>query len=100
MLQEKLERLKAYLQDLGSVAVAFSGGVDSTFLLKVVHDENYRKARKEFLVGYDRSVPKLRQANHCTGCNQCSPKCPQGLNIPEELRKIDAYVESLKRVGG
>ena len=65
-----------------------------------VHDENYRKARKEFLVGYDRSVPKLRQANHCTGFNQCSPKCPQGLNIPEELRKIDAYVESLKRVGG
>ena len=38
MLQEKLERLKAYLQDLESVAVAFSGGVDSTFLLKVAHD--------------------------------------------------------------
>ena len=59
--------------------------------------ENYRKARRAFLIGYDRSVPKLRQANHCIGCNQCSPHCPQGINIPKELHKIDAFVEKLKR---
>lgn len=35
---QKLEHLKAYLQSLGSLAVAYSGGVDSTFLLKVAHD--------------------------------------------------------------
>jgi biotin synthase len=34
----KYEDLKRYLADLGSVAVAFSGGVDSTFLLKTAHD--------------------------------------------------------------
>ena len=34
----KLDGLKTLLKKFGSVAVAFSGGVDSTFLLKVAHD--------------------------------------------------------------
>ena len=33
-----MERLKQYLASLQSVAVAFSSGVDSTFLLKVAHE--------------------------------------------------------------
>ena len=37
-LQAKYNQLKQYLLELGSVAVAFSSGVDSTFLLKVAHD--------------------------------------------------------------
>ena len=37
-MHEKLEKLKEYLIELGSVAIAFSSGVDSTFLLKVAHD--------------------------------------------------------------
>ena len=60
-------------------------------------DPRYRAARRAFLVGYDRSVPRLRQASHCIGCNQCSPHCPQGIDIPKELHRIDAYVEQLKQ---
>ena len=37
-MDEKFEKLKEYLKSLNSVAVAFSGGVDSTFLLKTAHD--------------------------------------------------------------
>lgn len=40
-LQEALKKeedLKAYFRQLKSVAVAFSGGVDSTYLLKTAHD--------------------------------------------------------------
>ncbi|MBR5907186.1 MAG: aldo/keto reductase [Bacteroidales bacterium] len=60
-------------------------------------DPAYRKARKAFLVGYDRSVPTLRQADHCIGCNHCVPHCPQNINIPAELRKIDLYAEALRQ---
>ncbi|MDR0962919.1 MAG: aldo/keto reductase [Mediterranea sp.] len=60
-------------------------------------DPNYRKARRAFLVGYDREVPALRQADHCIGCNQCTPFCPQRIRIPQELRRIDEFVEKLKQ---
>ncbi|MBC7320503.1 ATP-dependent sacrificial sulfur transferase LarE [bacterium] len=35
--EQKFERLKEILKELKSVAIAFSGGVDSTLLLKVAH---------------------------------------------------------------
>lgn len=61
------------------------------------HDENYKKARRAFLVGYDRSVPKLRQADHCIGCEICKPHCPQSINIPTEMKRINLYAEQLKQ---
>ena len=43
-LQEKLDRLRALLTELGSVVVAYSGGIDSTFVLKVAHEQLGDKA--------------------------------------------------------
>ena len=59
--------------------------------------ENYRRNRRAFLIGYDRAVPKVRQADHCIGCGECLEPCPQRIDIPKQMRIIDAYVEQLKR---
>lgn len=58
---------------------------------------NYQKARRAFLVGYDRAVPRLRQADHCVQCRECVPHCPQRLDIPRELKRVDDFVEKLKQ---
>jgi len=60
-------------------------------------DKNYRKARREFLIGYDRSVPALRQADHCIGCRHCVSHCPQNINIPAQMQRINKFVEDLKQ---
>ena len=57
----------------------------------------FRKARRAFLVDYDRSVPSFRQADHCIGCGHCLAECPQGINIPEQMVRINDYVEQLKQ---
>ena len=86
-----------YGLDIPGVFGHYNRIVSAGLRLKSSHDENYKTARRAFLVGYDRSVPKLRQAAHCIGCNRCLPHCPQKINIAAEMRRIDQYAEQLKR---
>lgn len=60
-------------------------------------DKEYRKHRRNYLIGLNRVVSKARQADHCIQCGQCEPHCPQNIRIPRELAKIDKFVEGLRR---
>ncbi len=86
-----------YGLDIPAILIHYNKCVNEGNVSENSQEENYRKARRAFLVGYDRSVPRLRQANHCIGCDQCVHHCPQNINIPGELHRIDQFVEQLKQ---
>ncbi|HJD76228.1 MAG TPA: aldo/keto reductase [Bacteroides reticulotermitis] len=86
-----------YGVDIPEVFSHYNRIISSGKRLKSSKDDNYKEARRAFLVGYDRSVPKLRQSNHCIGCGICKPHCPQTIDIPNEMRRIDLYTEQLKQ---
>ena len=83
--------------DIPAILLHYNKCVNAGEVAESINDEGYRKARRAYLVSYDRAVPKLRQASRCIGCNQCMSHCPQSINIPRELQKIDRYVENLKQ---
>ena len=83
--------------DIPGIILHFNKCINEDSMPVSSQDEDYRKLRRAFLIGYDRSVPKLRQADHCTGCNICVKKCPQRINIPKQMRRIDRFVEALKQ---
>ena len=83
--------------DIPGILLHYNKMVNQGDIVTSVDDPNYAHARREFLVGMDRKVPKLRQAAHCTDCKECNKHCPQSIDIPAELMRIDAYAEALRR---
>ncbi|MBQ1486616.1 MAG: 4Fe-4S dicluster domain-containing protein, partial [Muribaculaceae bacterium] len=83
--------------DIPGVLTHYNKCIAEGNLTRDRNDPDYARARRAFLVGYDRSVPKLRQADHCIGCGQCVEHCPQRIQIPREMERINNYVEALKR---
>jgi len=83
--------------DIPGVFAHYNRCINEGNFPKSNQDENYTSARRVFLVGYDRSVPKLRQADHCIDCGHCEPLCTQRIRIPNEMTRINEFVEQLKQ---
>jgi len=86
-----------YGVDIPAIFIHYNKCKNEGLLPRDKMDEEYSKQRRAYLIGLDRSVPRLRQADHCIGCGQCQPHCPQNIRIPRELRKISEFVEALKQ---
>ena len=67
-LQEKMTKLKTYIAELGSLAVGFSGGVDSSLLLAVAHEVLGDKAIA--VTAVDASVPERELKEAMTFCEE------------------------------
>ena len=65
-IEAKLARLRTLLRETGGIAIAFSSGVDSTFLLKVAHEELGEKAIA--VTARSHSFPKREQDEAAAFC--------------------------------
>jgi predicted aldo/keto reductase-like oxidoreductase len=83
--------------DIPAILLHYNKCVNEGNLATSRADKNYSEARRAYLISYDRAIPKLRQASRCIGCGQCTSHCPQSIDIPKELHKIDRYIEKLKQ---
>ena len=89
-LQAKLDRLKEYIKELGSLAVGFSGGVDSSFLLAVAHEVLGDKAIA--VTGVDASVPERELEEARAFCSE--------RNIKHIVCRVDPLKEEGYRHNG
>ena len=83
--------------DIPSIFKHYNGSVNEGMIAQSTDQKNFRKLKRAYLTSYDKAIDSVRQADHCISCNSCVPRCPQGIRIPQELRRIDTYVEALKQ---
>jgi len=59
------------------------------------HDKEFKRNRKEFLKHYNENLSEGSRADACTNCMVCLQKCPQHIDIPGNLHKIQDLVDKL-----
>ena len=85
-----------YGVDIPSIFAQYNKSLNEDAVARDKRDPRYEKARKRYLIGMDRVIPKSRQADTCIGCGTCLSHCPQGIEIPTRLQDIAKYTEELR----
>ncbi|MFA6592843.1 MAG: aldo/keto reductase [Bacteroidales bacterium] len=82
--------------DIPGIFKHYNNCVNGGLVAQSKEQADYKKLRRAYLVSYDRAIDTIRQADHCISCKQCVSHCPQSIEIPKELSRINRYVEKLK----
>ena len=85
-----------YGVDIPAVFAHYNRCIDDNIFPKNPAEANYAANATAYLASYDRHIPPLRQAAHCTGCGKCVEACPAMINIPEELARLGRVEEKLR----
>src|SRR5215470_3272547 len=85
-LRHKLRKLRAIFTPMGSVMVAFSGGVDSTFVLKVAHD-----AMGERVIALTTTSPTMPDEDRDTAIRMAAEIGARHLLIDSNELEIPGY---------
>ena len=52
-------------------------------------DKDYKKSKKKFVKGYKKALRSTSTwASQCADCEECLPKCPQQIRIPNQMERI------------
>ena len=86
-----------YGVDIPGIFVHYNKCKNEGMLPTMLMNHTYWENRRRYLISLDRTVERSRQPDHCIGCGQCEPHCPQNIRIPHELHKIDQFIERLKQ---
>lgn len=88
-IQEKYQKLKEILEDMGEIAIAYSGGVDSNFLAKVAKDVLEERAIAITMIAPLHSESEMEEANELA--NQIGIK---RIIIRENVLEQDVFKEN------
>lgn len=83
--------------DIPAIFVHYNKCKNEGTLPRDKESKDYRKFRRQYLIGLDRVVSPERQPDHCIQCGQCEIHCPQNIKIPRELDKLSGMIEELRR---
>ncbi|MBR4821757.1 MAG: aldo/keto reductase [Bacteroidales bacterium] len=83
--------------DIPGIFQHYNSSITNGTYAQSKEQKGYKKLRDAYLTSYDKAIPTVRQADHCIACGECMAHCPQSIAIPAELRRIDQYVERLKK---
>ena len=83
--------------DIPGIFRHYNSCVNDGLIAESAAQKDFKKLKRKYLTSYDKAFESVRQADHCITCGECVSNCPQHIRIPQQLHRIDSYIENLKQ---